>query len=161
MKARSGPLAGLRIIEMDGIGPIPLAAPFYRCYECADGGHVAVGSLEPQFFAQLAAGLGLEAGAYNQADKAGWPAMQAGFSAIFKTRTRDEWAARFAATDACVTPVLSMDEAPAHPHNQARAAFIERNGVVQPAVAPRFSHTPTSAEEPGTCDAASLEQRWR
>lgn len=119
------------------------AAPFYTTYETSDGGHVAVGALEPQFFAALLAGLGLspeEVGAQN--DRERWPAMRELFAARFKTRTREEWAAHFDGTDACVAPVLSMSEAADHPHNSDRSTFLEVEGVSQPAPAPRFSKTP-------------------
>ncbi len=135
-------------------------APFYRCYACADGRHVAVGCLEPQFFAQMLKGVGLEDRGYDQNDPAGWPAMQADFEAIFATRSRDEWAELFAETDACVTPVLSMVEAPAHPHNRARGTFIDRNAIPQPAPAPRFSETVSAIEEPGTLSAEDAIRRW-
>jgi alpha-methylacyl-CoA racemase len=136
------------------------AAPFYRCYACADGRHVAVGCLEPQFFAQMLKGLGLEERGYNQNDPAGWPAMQADFAAAFATRTRDAWAALFAETDACVTPVLSMAEAPAHPHNVARATFVQRGGIAQPAPAPRLSGTPGAITEPASAPIATLIDHW-
>lgn len=119
------------------------AAPFYTTYETSDGGHVAVGALEPQFFAALLDGLGLSAedvGAQN--DRERWPAMRDLFAARFKTRTREEWAAHFDGTDACVAPVLSMSEAAGHPHNSDRGTFLEVGGVSQPAPAPRFSKTP-------------------
>ena len=98
-------------------------APFYRCYACADGGHVAVGCLEPQFFAAMIAGLGLEERGLVQPDRAGWPAMEAELAAVFVTRPRDEWAAMFAATDACVTPVLSLREAIDHPPSNRAIEF--------------------------------------
>ena len=113
-------------------------APFYRCYACADGGYVAVGALEPRFYAALVHGLGLSPDEAPQYDLAGWPRLEARFTALFATRTRDDWAAHFAGTEACVTPVLSLSEAPLHPHNQARGTFVDP-GVVQPAPAPRFS----------------------
>jgi len=112
-------------------------APFYRCFACADGRFVAVGALEPQFYAALLAGLGLTADEVPQFDLAGWPATHNRFEALFATRTRDDWAAHFHGTDACVTPVLSREEAPLHPHNKARATFVDA-GMVQPAPAPRF-----------------------
>ncbi|HKT84727.1 MAG TPA: CaiB/BaiF CoA-transferase family protein [Novosphingobium sp.] len=136
------------------------AAPFYRCYRCADGRDVAVGCLEPQFFDQMVKGLGLENRNYNQDDRAGWPAMQADFAERFATRTRDEWAAHFADSDACVTPVLAMSEAPLHPHNRARQSFVERGGIAQPAPAPRTLGTPPSIIEPGNVSAAEAIARW-
>jgi alpha-methylacyl-CoA racemase len=125
-------------------------AHFYDTYECADGGFVAVGAIEPQFYAQLLAGLGLD-GATNlpdQDDESQWPAMKERFAAIFRTRTRDDWIAHFDGTDACVAPVLSMDEVADHPHLQARGTYVERDGVVQPGPAPRFSRTPAALDRP-------------
>ena len=118
-------------------------APFYDTYACADGGHVAVGALEPQFYAAFLEGLGLT-GALpgGQYDVAHWPEHRRRFTEVFATRSRDEWAAVFAGTDACVTPVLGMREAPAHPHLAARGTFVEQGGISQPGPAPRFSRTP-------------------
>ncbi|MGY1742119.1 MULTISPECIES: CaiB/BaiF CoA transferase family protein [unclassified Blastococcus] len=116
-------------------------APFYTTYACADGRHVAVGALEPQFHARLLEGLGLTLPG-GQHDVARWPEHRAAMAAVFATRTRDEWAAHFAGTDACVTPVLGLAEAPADPHLAARGSYVEVGGVAQPGVAPRFSRTP-------------------
>jgi alpha-methylacyl-CoA racemase len=125
------------------------AAPFYTTYETSDGRHVAVGALEPQFFAALLDGLGLTVEAVGpQNDRAGWPRMRESFAEVFQTRTREEWAGHFAGTDACVAPVLSMAEATRHPHNVTRGTFVERGGVVQPAPAPRFSATPADLGAP-------------
>lgn len=124
-------------------------APFYSVYETADGEHVAVGALEPQFFAALVEGLGLtpeEVGSQN--DRGGWPAMRSLFASRFVTRTRDEWAVHFEGTDACVAPVLSMTEAGDHPHNMERGTFVAIDGVRQPAPAPRFGATPARIEAP-------------
>lgn len=126
-------------------------APFYRCYACKDGGYVAVGALEPQFFALLLSGLGIPVDRYDQNDRAQWPSMAADFAALFQTRTRNEWETRFAGTDSCVTPVLSMREAIEHPVNEARRVFVEHNGIMQAAPAPRFSETPGAV-----MDSASL-----
>jgi alpha-methylacyl-CoA racemase len=118
-------------------------APFYAVYETADGGHVAVGALEPQFFAALLEGLGIDpASLPSQGDREGWPTIKTVLASKFAARSRDEWAEHFAATDACVTPVLDASEAPGHPHNEAREVFIEVDGVIQPAPGPRFSATP-------------------
>jgi alpha-methylacyl-CoA racemase len=125
------------------------AAPFYRCYVCADGKYVAVGCLEPQFFAQMIEGIGLFDRQYDQTDRAGWLRMEQDFAATFATRNRDEWAALFVATDACVTPVLSMTEAAAYPHNLARATYVLQDGITQPAPAPRFSATAAAITAPG------------
>jgi len=133
-------------------------APFYRCYACACGGHVAVGAIEPQFFAALMAGLGLDAAAWDQADRAAWPALAERIGAVFATDTRDAWAARFEGTDACVTPVLTPWEAAAHSHNAARGTFA--GAPIQPAPGPRTagdSPAPPGREaeaEPGAILAA-------
>jgi alpha-methylacyl-CoA racemase len=135
-------------------------APFYRCYTCRDGRFIAVGALEPQFHAALLAGLGLAPEAFPQYDLPRWPAQHARLEAIFATRDRDDWAAHFAGTDACVTPVLTLAEAPAHPHNAARATFIDRGGA-QPAPAPRFGATEAvPAAEPEPLDLAKAVARW-
>lgn len=131
------------------------AAPFYTTYRTSDGGHVAVGALEPRFFAELLAGLGLKTGDVGlQNDRAGWPEMRRVFAKRFADRTRDEWAMHFEGTDACVAPVLSITEAPGHRHNRERGTFVEVADVLQPRPAPRFSATPTvvmrAAVAPGT-----------
>ncbi len=112
------------------------AAPFYDTYACADGKFLAVGAIEPQFYALLLEKIGL-------ADSpASWPEKKKQFAEIFRQKTRDEWCALLEGTDACVAPVLDLDEAPRHPHNVARQTFVEVDGVVQPAPAPRFSRHP-------------------
>jgi alpha-methylacyl-CoA racemase len=124
-------------------------APFYDTYVTADGGSVAVGALEPQFYAALLDGLGL-AGADlpAQHDRARWPELRERFAATFASRTRNEWAEIFAGTDACVSPVLTLAEAPVHPHAVARNAFVEIGGVSQPSPAPRFGRTAASRPAP-------------
>jgi alpha-methylacyl-CoA racemase len=128
-----------------GSNLVDTGAWFYEVYETADGGFVAVGALEPKFCASLVqlAGLG-DADLASQFDQGSWPAMKDRLATVFKTKTRDEWCALAERTDACVTPVLGMGEAPSHPHNARRASFVEVAGVVQPAPAPRFSRTPGS-----------------
>jgi alpha-methylacyl-CoA racemase len=135
-------------------------APFYRCYECADGKHVAVGCLEPQFFAAFLSGLELDPGIFSQNDAATWPTMRTQFEAIFKTRTRDDWAALFADTDACVSPVLALAEAPTHPHNVARGSFVNREGVSQASPAPKFAPDVSMIRDPETSDLAAALTRW-
>jgi alpha-methylacyl-CoA racemase len=125
------------------------AAPFYGTYRCADGRFVAVGALEPQFYAELVAGLGLaDAELPAQHDVAGWPTLRARFAEVFASKPRDEWAAIFADRDACVTPVLAFGEAAEHPHVRARRTLIELDGVTQAAPAPRFSRTPAGPPTP-------------
>jgi len=123
-------------------------APYYRCYATADGGAMAVGAIEPQFFAQLLAGLGLDpAEVPGQFEMGRYDELRAILTARFAERTRDEWAAIFAGTDSCVTPVLSWAEAADSEHLRARDTLIEVDGVLQAAPAPRFSRTP--AGRPG------------
>jgi alpha-methylacyl-CoA racemase len=125
-------------------------AYFYEVYETQDGKYVSIGSLERQFYEVLLDKLGLtdDPSMPRQHDKAEWPAMKQRFAEIFKTKTRDEWCAIFDGTDACFAPVLSMSEAPEHPHNQHRGTFVERNGVTQPAPAPRYSRTAADIQRP-------------
>ncbi|WP_368856658.1 CaiB/BaiF CoA transferase family protein [Chelativorans sp. ZYF759] len=134
--------------------------PYYRCYACADGRFVAVGALEPQFYAQLLDGLGLDSASFPQADRSRWDAMQTAFQQRFLTKTRDEWGAIFADRDACVSPVLTMAEAVEHPHNRSRASFVVREGFTHPAPAPRFSRTVTEIRNSATDTAAAVHARW-
>jgi len=125
-------------------------AYFYEVYETKDHKYVSIGSLERQFYDVLLDKLGLtdDASMPRQHDKAAWPTMKARFSEIFLTKTRDEWCEIFEGSDACFAPVLAMTEAPDHPHNRHRGTFVERNGVVQPAPAPRFSRTHAEIQRP-------------
>lgn len=135
-------LGGGAWVDERGQNLIDGGAPFVDVYETADGRHVAVAALEPPFFAQLVAGLGLdEAWRAAQWDKSRWEELRGLLAARFAARTRDEWADVFGDTDACVAPVLSMTEAPVSPHLQARGTFFERDGAWEPAPAPRFSAT--------------------
>lgn len=130
-----------------GSNLLDTGAPFYEVYRTADDRFIAVGCLEPQFYAAFLAGLGLSgADLPAQYDRTGWPELRERFASTIAGRTRDEWAEVFAGTDACVTPVLSLDEAPAHPHNLARGTFVRDTGTGAwaPAVAPRMSRTPGS-----------------
>ncbi|HXP19472.1 MAG TPA: CaiB/BaiF CoA-transferase family protein [Streptosporangiaceae bacterium] len=132
-----------------GVNLLDGGAPFYDTYQTSDGRYIAVGALEPQFYAALLAGLGLaDADLPAQLDPAGWPALRERFTAIFAQRTRDEWVAVFEGTDACVAPVLSPGEAAGHPHNAARGVFTELDGVRQPAPAPRFGRTKVAQPAP-------------
>ncbi|MGQ0845721.1 MAG: CaiB/BaiF CoA transferase family protein [Sporichthyaceae bacterium] len=124
-------------------------APFYATYACSDGGYLAVGPLEPQFYAALLAGLGIaDEPLPAQHDRSGWPVLRARFTELFASRTRDEWAAHFDGTDACVTPVLTLDEVAEHPHIAARGSVANISGVLQAAPAPRFSRTAPPLPEP-------------
>ena len=118
-------------------------AHFYDVYETSDGRHVSVAPVERKFYAELLDRIGLEPDdAPHSADRADWPASKARLAALFRTRTRDEWCAILEGTDACFAPVLGMDEVHRHPHNAARGTFVQRDGIVQPNAAPRFSRTP-------------------
>jgi alpha-methylacyl-CoA racemase len=119
------------------------ASPTYRCYACADGKYVAVGPLEPQFFAEFLRILELDPDTVgNRDDERTWPRTIALLEDRFRTRSRDEWATRFADSDGCVSPVLTIEEAPQHPQMAARNVYIVHDGLVQPVPAPRFTRTP-------------------
>jgi alpha-methylacyl-CoA racemase len=124
------------------------AAPYYDTYRCADGRFLAVAALEPQFHAELCARLELDPAEWPQHDRAAWPEQKARLAALLATRERDDWVALFADSDACVAPVLDLDEAPEHPHNLARSTFVDAFGVRQPAPAPRLSRTPGAIVRP-------------
>ena len=129
-------------------------APFYAVYECSDGEYVTIGSLEPQFFAELMKRLEIDLDVFgNRNDPRKWPDQREILETIFKSRTRQEWTELLQDTDVCFAPVLRMTEAPSHPHNKARGVFIDVEGFTQPAPAPRFSRTPagdcTPSSEPG------------
>ncbi|MGH9103742.1 MAG: CaiB/BaiF CoA transferase family protein [Acidimicrobiales bacterium] len=132
-----------------GTNMLDSGAHFYDVYETADGGYVSVGSIEPQFYAELLRLTGLEGHDLPaQMDRVQWPALKGRLAEVFRTRTRDEWCEVMEGTDVCFAPVLSLDEAPSHPHNRARGTFTEVGGVVQPAPAPRFSRTPGGVPGP-------------
>jgi alpha-methylacyl-CoA racemase len=145
-----------------GVNLVDGGAPFYDTYTCADGRHVSIGPLEPQFYSELLERLGLadDPDFAQQLDRDRWPAMRTKLAAIFVARTRDEWCRQLEGTDACFAPVLDLDEAPRHPHNQARATFVQHGGLLQPAPAPRFSRTAptlsTPAPLPGEHTASAL-----
>jgi alpha-methylacyl-CoA racemase len=150
-----GMLAGGSWLDRRGANLLDTGAPFYDVYRCADGEFVAVGALEPQFYAALVEGLGLE-GLPDRDDPRSWPALRAAFVEGFASRTRAEWWAVFQGTDACVAPVWSLTEATTDPHNTAREVFVEVDGVPQPNAAPRFSRTPGTVgrvPRPGEHDA--------
>ncbi len=131
---------------------------------CADGKHVAVGALEPAFYAELLERLGLrDVEAETQMDRSRWPALRERFAAVFAQRTREEWCAVFEGSDACFAPVLDWDEAPLHPHNRARGTFVKIDGITQPAPAPRFSRTPAgrpAAAVPAGANRAEILRDW-
>jgi alpha-methylacyl-CoA racemase len=138
-------------------------APFYRCYECADGGYMAVGAIEPQFFAELVAVLDIRLpDGFNHLDRSNWASLGDLLAAAFQSRTRDDWERAFANHDACVTPVLTFSEMRSHPQIQARQLVNDYDGVSQSAPAPRFSRTISSRPhaDPGQVDVAEVLRRW-
>jgi alpha-methylacyl-CoA racemase len=132
-----------------GTNMLDTGAHFYDVYETADGKYVSIGSIEPQFYAELLRLTGLEDEELPwQHDRAQWPAMKERLAAVFRTRTRDEWCALMEGTDVCFAPVLPIPEAVEHPHNVARGTFVEVAGVTQPGPAPRFSRTAPAIASP-------------
>jgi alpha-methylacyl-CoA racemase len=130
-------------------------APFYDTYRCQDGKYLAIGPIEPQFYALFLEQAGIADPEFKaQWDRTHWPALKEKLRAILMEKTRDEWCALMEGTDACVTPVLDMDEAPLHHHNRSRQTFIEVGGVTQPAPAPRFSRTVPDGPTPPTTRVA-------
>jgi alpha-methylacyl-CoA racemase len=125
-------------------------APYYQIYETADGKFMAVGAIEERFYVELLKGLELDPSSLpNQHDMGKWPEMTARFAEVFKTKTRDQWTAIFDGKDACVAPVLELDEVDRHPHNRERNLLIDLDGVSQPVPTPRLSRTPGSVKGPG------------
>jgi alpha-methylacyl-CoA racemase len=132
-----------------GTNLLDTGAHFYDVYECSDGKFVSIGSIEPQFYAELRDKLGLDDPKWDaQMSRSEWPGFKDELITIFKTRTRDEWCALIEGSDVCFAPVLSMEEAPHHPHNVARGTFTEVAGITQPRPAPRFSRTDSTIERP-------------
>ncbi len=147
-----GPISGgvrgnnLLFGAIPGDNVLDTGSHFYDTYRTADGKYMAVGSMEPQFYALLLEGLGLDANELpDQMDKSKWPAMKEQFTQLFLSKTRAQWCEIFDGTDACVSPVLSEAEAMDHPHNKARGTFTDIDGVYQHQAAPRFDRTPTAA----------------
>jgi len=150
--------AGLATHER-GTNHLDTGSHFYNVYECADGRWISIAPIEAKFYAELLRRLDLDPETLPpQMDREHWPGAQAQLAALFKTRTRDEWCALLEGTDACFAPVLTTDDAPTHPHNAARQTYIEIDGIVQPAPAPRFSRTvpdlPMPPQEPSRGEAA-------
>jgi alpha-methylacyl-CoA racemase len=133
-----------------GTNLLDSGAHFYDVFECSDGKYVSLGSIEPQFYAELLKLTGLEGDAEfaRQMDQSMWPHLKERLRDVMKKKSRDEWCAIMEATDVCFAPVLTMSEAAAHPHNVERKTFININGHMQPAPAPRFSRTIPTVERP-------------
>lgn len=135
--------------EERGTNMLDSGAHFYDTYETSDGKYICVGAFEPQFYAELLRLIGLEDEELpHQMDMGKWPELKERFETVFKTKTRDEWCEILDGTDACFSPVLPMSEAYSHPHNVARGTFVEREGVMQPRPAPRFSRTDSEIQRP-------------
>lgn len=155
--------AGGVFTDQRGTNLLDGGAHFYDTYETKDGKHICIGSIEPQFYALLLEKAGLERERFApQMETARWPELKAELTEVFKTRTRDEWCEIMEGSDVCFAPVLSVFEAPEHAHNKARGTFVEIDGVVQPAPAPRFSRTAAqvshAARKPGQDSAAVLAE---
>jgi alpha-methylacyl-CoA racemase len=141
------------------LNPLAGAAPFYRCYICADGRQIAAGAIEPQFYDELLRRIGAPA-LPDRADPANWPEIGRALEAVFATRTQAEWRQILEGADACFAPVLSLDEAAQHPQLAARSVYVPSVGGLQPAPAPRFSRTPGAIEE-SRADGDDVIARWR
>ena len=139
-------------------------AHFYRTYECKDGRYMAVGAIEPQFYAELRTLAGLDDGCFdNQMNRDQWPDLQDKMEVLSKSKTRDEWTKILEGSDACAAPVVGMFEAPSHPHLAARRTFVDGHGGIQPAPAPRFSRTPSAIQgSPGAppVNAVDILSQW-
>ena len=137
-------------------------AHFYGVYECACKSFISIGSIEPQFYALLRDLAGLSHADFDaHMDREAWPALKQRLVEVFKTKTRDEWCKIMEGTDICFAPVLTMQEAPAHPHMAARKTFVTRHGVTQPAPAPRFSRTPSAIRDAEMADIAGITSEWQ
>jgi alpha-methylacyl-CoA racemase len=134
------------------------AAPYYRCYVCADGEQIAIGALEPKFYAELMERIGMDA-PESREDCQSWPDGSDALAAVFRTKTRPEWSQILEGTDACFAPVLTLAEAPAHEHMKARGTYETHQGVVQPGPAPRLSRTPGAVQSGGP-DGVDVLNRW-
>lgn len=135
-------------VDQRGANMLDSGAHFYDAYETRDGKFIAIGSIEPQFYALLLQHTGISADELPQWDRERWPELKEKLAAVFRTKTRDEWCAIMDGTDVCFSPVLTMGEAPEHPHNKARGTFVDFHGVMQPAPAPRFSRTSGELSRP-------------
>ncbi|MEU3350714.1 CaiB/BaiF CoA-transferase family protein [Streptomyces sp. NPDC037389] len=158
-----GMLAAGRWQDRRGANLLDGGVPFYGTYETADGGYMAVGALEPRFYAEFTRLLGLDQEVPPREDPARWGELRAAIAERFRQRSRAEWTEVFEGSDACVAPVLSLREAPNHPHLAARATFTGHGGITQPAPAPRFSATPGSVRRPPArpgADTAEVARDW-
>ena len=145
-----------------GENMLDTGAHFYDAYETSDGKYICIGSIEAKFYEELLRLSGLKGEELpRQLDRKSWPAMKERIAKLFRTKTRDEWCRIMEGSDVCFAPVLSMEEAPRHPHNRQRATFVEENGVIQPAPAPRFSRTPSAIQRPPARPGEHTEEALR
>jgi len=145
-----------------GANILDSGAHFYDVYETADGKYISIASIEAKFYAEFLERTGIPAGELpDQMNREKWPELKERWAKLFRTKTRDEWCQILEGTDVCFAPVLSMEEAPEHPHNRERKAFVEVDGVVQPAPAPRFSRTPSTVQRPPAADGEHTEEGLR
>ena len=150
--------AGGMFKDQRGTNMLDGGAHFYDSYETSDGKAICIGSIEPQFYALLIEKAGLDAERFSaQMDPAGWPALKEELIEVFKSKTRDEWCEIMEGTDVCFAPVLSIFEAPEHPHNKARNSFLELGGIKQPAPSPRFSRTEAEVSHPARAPGEDTE----
>ena len=162
MAAIYGLRAAGRWTDQRGDNILDTGAHYYDVYETRDGKYVSVGSIEPKFYAELLRLTGLEHEELpRQNDRVAWPTLKERVAAIFRTKTRDEWCRLMEGSEVCFAPVLSMQEAPNHPHNHERGTFVEFEGVVQPAPAPRFSRTPSAIQRPPARPGEHTEEALR
>jgi alpha-methylacyl-CoA racemase len=159
MAAIYGLRAAGRWTDQRGDNILDTGSHYYNVYETSDGKYVSIGSIEPKFYAELLRLSGLEHQELpRQNDTPSWPALTERLAALFRTKTRDEWCRIMEGSDICFAPVLSMQEAPEHPHNKQRETFVNMNGVVQPAPAPRFSRTPSAIQRPPAAPGEHTEE---
>jgi len=145
-----------------GENMLDTGAHFYDAYETSDGKYICIGSIEAKFYEELLRLSGLKGEELpRQLDRKSWPAMKERIAKLFRTKTRDEWCRIMEGSDVCFAPVLSMEEAPRHPHNRQRATFVEENGVIQPAPAPRFIRTPSAIQRPPARPGEHTEEALR
>jgi alpha-methylacyl-CoA racemase len=162
MAAIYGLRAAGRWTDIRGENILDTGAHYYDVYETGDGKYISIGSIEPKFYAELLRLSGLQQEELpRQNDRPAWPALKDRVAKIFKTKTREEWCKLMEGSEVCFAPVLSMQEAPNHPHNRQRGTFVEVDGVVQPAPAPRFSRTPSAIQRPPATPGEHTEEALR
>src|SRR5262245_44971467 len=162
MAAIYGLRAAGRWTEVRGENILDTGAHYYDVYETSDGKYISIGSIEPKFYAELLRLSGLQQEELpRQNDRPAWPGLKDRIAKIFKTKTREEWCKIMEGSEVCFAPVLSMQEAPSHPHNRQRGTFVEVDGVVQPAPAPRFSRTPSAIQRPPATPGEHTDEALR